>query len=209
MEELSENLLEMEKTLEVDYSELIHDTRFADGAQVNDTIEVSALEKSLPANIAESAGDDQRTLFVPKVIELNVDGLHIDESKESERNTQNSIRCCFHKCNVIFDSKDLSASSTQKLCALHYSDLIARAKLLSKMEAKGGQDGPDFDLPCELDDEQDTRIHTDEEPFDAGELIMGESELSKSFSINKVYSGPKTTAEIGRVLRDAHLNSKM
>ena len=45
MEELSENLLEMEKTLEVDYSELIHDTRFADGAQVNDTIEVSALEK--------------------------------------------------------------------------------------------------------------------------------------------------------------------
>jgi len=39
VEDLSENLLEMEKSLEVDYSELIHDAKFADGAQIDNTIE--------------------------------------------------------------------------------------------------------------------------------------------------------------------------
>ena len=87
--------------------------------------------------------------------------------------------------------------------------MVGHSQLLSRIEAIGVPDITDFDMPGILDSELDSRTELDDEPIDAGELIIGESEQCKSFAVNKVYSGPKNATEIGRMLRDAHLHSKM
>jgi len=132
-----------------------------------------------------------------------------ESAKAPDEMDEQLIKCCGLNCGVFFSKADKSASVHQRLCTLHYSDLIAHSQLLNRMEAIGVQDFTDFDVPGKLDSELDSRTELDDEPIDAGELIIGESELCKSFSVNKVYSGPKNATEIGRMLRDAHLHSKM
>ena len=87
--------------------------------------------------------------------------------------------------------------------------MVGHSQLLSRIEAIGVPDITDFDMPGILDSKLDSRTELDDEPIDAGELIIGKSELCESFAVNKVYSGPKIGTEIGRMLRVAHLHSKM
>ena len=132
-----------------------------------------------------------------------------ESAKAPDEMDEQLIKCCGLNCGVFFSKADKSASVHQRLCTLHYSDLIAHSQLLNRMEAIGVQDITDFDMPGKMDCEVDSCTELDDEPIDAGELIIGKSELCESFAVNKVYSGPKIGTEIGRMLRVAHLHSKM
>ena len=132
-----------------------------------------------------------------------------ENAKEPDEINEQLIECCGLKSSVFFSKAGKSASVHQRLCTLHYSVLVGHSHLLSRLEAIGVQDITDFDMPGKMDCEVDSCTELDDEPIDAGELIIGESEQCKSFAVNKVYSGPKIGTEIGRMLRVAHLHSKM
>lgn len=205
----TENLMEMERALEVDYSEVISGD-FIDRNPKSSIKVVQRDSDKLSLTCSETRDDS-------KAVSNSHDEISFQENRSEllttsqevvEQEDEQYIECIYPKCGTLFRRSDKAASIHQKLCSLHYSDLIARAKLLDNIASEGELNGTDFDMPGEFDENVDNRSPRDEEPFEAGELIMGESELCKSFSVNKVYSGPRNSTEIGRVLRDAHLHAK-
>ena len=90
--------------------------------------------------------------------------------------------------------------------------MLAHHKLIEKRSYI--QSEIDFDVSEEIEKVEDCRnAENDSEPPEIQKLstiaaIKEElSELYKLLTANKQYEGPKTETEIGRMLRDIHLNS--